>query len=65
MKILEYSRFLFAKIEWKDGYKQKPHRPQLFTREFLGNPIFAGCFFLVGFLVGRLVISKFHGFIEK
>jgi hypothetical protein len=29
MKILEYS--LFAKIEWKDGYKQKPHRPQLFT----------------------------------
>ena len=65
------SAFFFRKPHFSEDdlayrverYKQKLSGFQLFQR--VGNPIFArnlGCFFLVG---GRLVISKFHGFIGK
>ena len=41
------------------------HKKDLVTFHKVGNPMFARLFFSSRFLVGRLVISKFHGFIEK
>ena len=45
----------------RSGLKRSAPGFQLFTR--VGNPIFARLFF--SRKVGRLVISKFHRFIEK